>query len=178
MANRQFKLTEKEITAFQEAEQATRDVRELKRLQAVRLYGIGETVGSIQKLVGCGAVSPRQWAGEYKRGGLVALQSHWAKGNARKLTVEQGQELKQKLMQYTPEQVISPMLRVERGEFWTVSDLRIVVERWFSVTYESETSYRNLLHRCGLSYQKAERVYRSRPSAEQLAVFEEQVEKK
>ena len=74
--------------------------------------------------------------------------------------------------------MISPILRVERGEFWTVSDLRIVVERWFAVTYQSETSYRNLLHRCGLSYQKVERVYRSQPSAEQVAEFEGQVEKK
>jgi transposase len=178
MAKRQFKLTEEEIIAFHQAEQATRDVRELRRLQAVRLYGMGEAVTSIQKLVGCGAVSPRQWASEYKQGGLWAMQSHWSKGNARKLTIEQRQELEQKVRQYTPDQVISGTRRVERGSFWTVSDLQIVVEQWFEVKYQSETSYRHLLRDCGMSYQKVEKIYRSRPSAEQLAEFEEQVEKK
>jgi hypothetical protein len=37
MAKRQFQLTEDEITAFRQAEAQTRDVREVKRLQAVRL---------------------------------------------------------------------------------------------------------------------------------------------
>jgi transposase len=138
---------------------------------------MGEAVASIQKLVGCGGVSPRQWASEYKQGGLWALQSHWSKGNARKLTIEQRQELIHKMRQYTPDQVISRTMRVERGSFWTISDLKIVVEQWFKVIYQSETSYRQLLHDCGLSYQKVEKIYRSRPSAEQLAEFEEQVEK-
>jgi hypothetical protein len=68
MAKRQLHLTEEEMAAFRQAEAHTRDVRELKRLQAVRLYGMGEAVGTIQRLVGCGRVSPAQWAMEYRRG--------------------------------------------------------------------------------------------------------------
>jgi transposase len=177
MANRQLQLTEEEIAAFREAEVQTRDVRELKRLQAVRLYGMGEPVASIEKLVGCGPVSPRQWAIEYRRGGLAELKSRWASGNANKLTAEQRQDLFTKLEQYSPEQLIAPDVRVERSTFWTVSDLQIVVEAWYGVTYHSPTSYRSLLQASGLSYQKVEKVYRSQPGAVQLADFEADLEK-
>jgi transposase len=177
MAKRQFQLTQDEIMAFQQAEAQTRDVRELKRLQAVRLYGMGESVAIIQKLVGCGPVSPAQWAIEYRRGGLDALGSRWAVGNAKKLSDEHRQDLFEKLEQYNPEQVIEPDVRIERGAFWTVSDLEIVVEKWYGVRYRSPTSYRTLLHASGLSYQKVEKVYRSQPGAVQLADFEAALEK-
>lgn len=163
--------------AFRQAEAQTRDVRELKRLQAVRLYGMGESVETIHKLVGCGTVSPAQWTIEYRRGGRDALKSRWAVGNAKKLSDEQRQDLFDKLEQYSPEQVIAPDVRVEGGTFWTVSDLAIVVEQWYGVTYRSPTSYRNLLHASGLSYQKVEKVYRSQPGAVQLADFEADLEK-
>jgi transposase len=177
MAKRKFQLTEDEIEAFGQAEAQTRDVRELKRLQAVRLYGIGESVATIQKLVGCGPVSPAQWATEYRRGGLSALKSRWAVGNAQQLSDEQRQDLFEKLEQYSPEQVIAPDVRVEGGTFWTVSDLEIVVEQWYGVRYRSPTSYRSLLHASGLSYQKVEKVYRSQPGAVALADFEADLEK-
>jgi transposase len=177
MAKRQFQLREDEIAAFRQAEGRTRDVHELKRLQAGRLYGMGERVETIQKLVGCGPVSPAQWAIDYRRGGLEALKSRWAVGNANKLTDEQRQDLREKLTLYTPEQVIAPGVRVERGAFWTVSDLQIVIQEWYGVTYRSDTSYRQLLHACGLSYQKVEKVYRSQPGAAQLADFEAELEK-
>jgi putative transposase len=122
MAKRQFELIEDEIAAFREAEDQTRDGRELKRLQAVRLYGMGESVETIQKLVGCGPVSPCQWAMTYRRGGLAALRSQWRGGNANKLTMEQRQDLAQKLDR-TPEQVVLPMSGWNRA-FWTVSDLQ------------------------------------------------------
>lgn len=177
MAKRQFQLTEDEISAFRQAEVQTRDVRELKRLQAVRLYGTGERVETIQKVVGCGPVSPAQWAMEYQRGGLAALKSRWAVGNAQKLTDEQRRDLFEKLEQYEPQQVIAPEARIERGCFWTVSDLQIVIEQWYGVTYRSSTSYRSLLRASGLSYQKVEKVYRSQPGAAQLADFEADLEK-
>lgn len=178
MAKRKIELTETEIASFREAEQQTRDVRELRRLQAVRLYGSGEAVSTIQRLTGCGPVSPSQWAMDYRRGGLAALRSQWRGGNANKLTAEQRRDLYAKLEQYTPEQVIAAEDRVERGEFWTVSDVRMVVTRWYGVTYQSATSYRTLLRASGLSYQKVEKIYRSQPGAVRLADFEAELEKK
>lgn len=124
-------------------------------------------MATIQKLVGCGAASPRQWASAYRKGGLVALHTIWSSGNANKLTIEQRQDLVEKLNQYSPDQVIAPTVGVERGTFWTVSDLQSVVEDWYGVSYSSPTSYRRLLHSCGLSYQKVEKVYRSQPGAVQ-----------
>jgi putative transposase len=178
MATRQFQLSKDEISAFRQAEARTRDVRELKRLQAVRLYGTGEAVPTIQKLVGCGPLSPRQWAIRYKRGGLDGLRVCWATGNANKLSEAQRAELAEKLNQYTPDQVLAADVRVERGSFWTVSDLQLVVERWYGVTYRSPRSYRTLLHQCGMSWQKTEKVYRSQPNAVRVAEFEAELEKK
>ena len=44
MAKRQFILTEQEINELRRAEAETDNVQELRRLQAVRLYGEGEPV--------------------------------------------------------------------------------------------------------------------------------------
>jgi transposase len=178
MGKRQFELPASEIAALQQAEQHTRDVRELKRLQAVRLYGSGVSVTAIMQLVGCGPCSPRQWASAYQQTGLVALKTKWQGNNANKLTQPQRQDLATRLEQYTPEQVIVPEVRIERGEFWTVSDVRIVVEQCYGVRYRSDSSYRQLLKRCNLSYQKVEKVYRSRPNQWVLAEFEAELEKK
>lgn len=178
MAKRKFELSEIEIAGFRQAEQHTRDARELKRLQAVRLYGSGESVATIQRLTGCGPVSPCQWAMGYERGGLAALRTQWRGGNATKLTAEQRRDLFEKLDQYTPQQVIAAPVHLDQDEFWTVHDLQIVVEQWYGVSYHSETSYRSLLHASGLSYQKVEKVYRSQPGAVRWADFEAELEKK
>lgn len=178
MAKRQFELTENEIGALRQAEQRTRDVHELRRLQAVRLYGSGVSSNQIAEVVGCGTGSPRQWAMLYRQGEVEGLRSHWQGGNANKLTKQQRADLATRLEQYRPDQVIRAELRIERGTFWSISDLRIVVQKWYGVSYRSAASYRNLLRTSQLSYQKVERVYRSQPSAVELAEFEQQLEKK
>jgi hypothetical protein len=45
-------LSDDEVASLQRAEAETRDVRALKRLQAVRLYGTGYAVADIQARVG------------------------------------------------------------------------------------------------------------------------------
>lgn len=52
MAKRQFILTEPEINELRWAEGQTEDVQELKRLQAVRLYGEGKPAQEILDVVG------------------------------------------------------------------------------------------------------------------------------
>lgn len=178
MAKRQFELTEQEIARFGQAEQQTRDVYELKRLQAVRLYGTGSPIQDIMTIVQCGESSVRQWVQRYKQAGLSGLQSQWQGGNANKLTPEQRADLKQRLHGSRPDQIIEPDIRVDQGQFWTVSDVRIVVERWYGVTYCSDDSYRHLLHASGFSYQRTEQVYRSRPNDVAVSDFEAQLEKK
>lgn len=178
MAHRQFTLTGQESIELQRAEDATQDVRELKRLQAVRLYGTGQPVQVVQDLVGCSWRALMDWCRAYRVHGLAGLQSHWQGENALKLTRKQRFDLKVRLDQYRPDQVLIPEMRVSRGEFWTVSDLKTVVYQWYGVTYQSDTSYRTLLHECGLSQQKTEPQYRSRPNQQAVADFEAELEKK
>jgi len=178
MANRQFQLSEQELEQFEQAKAKTRDTHELKRLQAVRLYGSGTERGVIESLVGCDERSIRKWAQKYQQAGLEGLKSHWQGENALKLSREQRADLKQRIQQYRPDEVIAAEVRTSRGQFWTVSDLQIVVKAWYEVEYSTNDSYRRLLHECGLSYQRTEKVYRSRPEAQTVADFEAALEKK
>jgi transposase len=178
MAKRQFQLTDKERRVFEQAEQQTRDAYELRRLQAVRLYGSGVATREIRQLVQCSDRRIREWTQRYQQAGVAGLQSHWQGENALKLSREQRTDLKQRLQQYRPDQVIAPDIRISRGQFWTISDLQIVVKSWYGVEYRTSDSYRTLLHECGLSYQRTEKVYRSRPDVQTVADFEAELEKK
>jgi transposase len=178
MTKRQFQLSEQELGQFEQAEAKTRDVHELKRLQAVRLYGSGTQRRVIERLVGCDERSVRKWTQKYQQAGLDGLKSHWQGENALKLSRAQRADLKQRLHAYRPDQVIAPDVRIRHGQFWTVSDLQIVVKAWYEVEYDTADSYRTLLHECGLSYQRTEKVYRSRPDPQTVADFEAELEKK
>ena len=173
MAKRQLELTAAEIGQFRQAEVRTRNVRDLKRLQAIRLYGSGVALRDIMEMVGAGESTIRQWAMAYRVEGLAGLQSKWQGKNANKLSDEQRQQLKERLQQYRPVD-----LHLSAGEYWTVSDLRVAVEQWFGVVYQDETSYHRLLHKSGFSYQRTTKVYRSQPSATDIMQFEAELEKK
>lgn len=178
MAKRRFQLTQEEIQAFEQAEGQTRDAYELRRLQAVRLYGSGVPTQDITGLVQCSDRRIREWAHTYGHRGLDGLKSRWQGDNALKLSREQRADLKQRVQHYRPDQVIAPDVRISHGKFWTVSDLHIVVKTWYAVEYRTQGSYRRLLHECNLSYQQTEQIYRSRPDAQTVADFEAELEKK
>jgi transposase len=180
MGKRQFQLSETEIGQLRQQEQQTHRAAELKRLQAVRLYGSRMAVEQIKNIIGCAESSIRAWVQAYKQAGMTALQLHYdhSAHNASKLTEAQQADLKQRLHQYRPDQVLAANLRASQRPFWTVNDLQIVVEQWYGVVYDDPGSYRHLLHRCGFSYQRAERVYKSRPSEADIAAFEAELEKK
>lgn len=178
MGKRQFQLTDEEKQAFEQAERQTRDAYELRRLQAVRLYGSGIPTRTIGQLVNASDRRIREWAHTYGQQGLAGLKSHWQGANALKLSREQRADLQQRLQQYRPDQAIAPDVRLSRGPFWTVSDLQIVVQTWYALEYRTLDSYRTLLHECGLSYQRTEKVYRSQPDAQTVADFEAELEKK
>lgn len=173
MAKRQLTLTEQEIGQFRQAETQTRNVRELRRLQALRLYGTGIPLKEIQNITGAGGSTIRQWAMVYRAEGLAGLRSKLDGKNANKLTDKQREQIKQRLHQYRPVD-----LHLSSREYWTVSDLQVVVEQWFGVTYQHVGSYHNLLHKCGFSYQRSTKIYRSRPSERAIEQFEAELEKK
>jgi transposase len=178
MAKRQFQLTDEEIKAFERAEGQTRDAYELRRLQAVRLYGSSVPTQDIMQLVQSSDRRIREWAHKYQQQGLEGLKSQWQGDNALKLSREQRADLKRRVHEYRPDQVIAPEIRTSQGEFWTVSDLQSVVKAWYDVEYRTQGSYRRLMHECDLSYQQTEQVYRSRPDAQTVADFEAELEKK
>lgn len=178
MGKRQFQLTDEEIRALEQAERQTRDAYELRRLQAVRLYGSGVSTNEIMRVTNCSDRRIREWAHKYGQQGLEGLRSQWQGENALKLSREQRADLKQRLEQYRPDEVIAADVRISQGQFWTVSDVKIVVQAWYDVAYRTVGSYRTLLHECGLSYQRTEKVYRSRPNQQAIADFEAELEKK
>ena len=178
MAKRKFQLTDAEKQALEQAERQTRDVYELRRLQAVRLYGSGMPTAEIEGIIQTSERRIREWAQKYGQQGLEGLQSQWQGENALKLSRKQRADLKQRLQQYRPDQVMSVDVRSSRGQFWTVSDLQIMVKAWYAVEYSSIDSYRTLLREGGLSYQRTEKVYRSQPDARTVANFEAELEKK
>jgi transposase len=179
MAHRQFTLAKQEIIDLRQAASRTRDTEELKRLQAVRLYGEGRRMSDIVPLVDVAERSVLRWCAQYREKGLAGLASgRVGNQNAARLSREQRSDLKEQLGQYKPDQVLPPDVRISEGEFWTVSDLRIAVQQWYGVTYQSDTSYRTLFKQCGYSLQRPARRCRSRPSDEEIADFEAEVEKK
>lgn len=178
MAKRQFHLTEEQLKELKRHEQSNKRVDVARRLQAIRLYGTGRATRDILDIVGCSETSLRDWATLYKKQGIEGILDHHdvSAQNARKLTQEQEDELKDRLHQYEPSQVLRDW--AGDGRFWTVEDVESVMEMWYGVSYKEGKSYRNILHRCGFSYQRTEGVYKSRPSVQDVADFEAELEKK
>ena len=114
---------------------------------------------------------------DYQREGLAGLQAGWDGQNANKLSAGQRADIKNKVESYRPDQILPRGLRVLQGEFWTVRDLQVAVKTWGGVEYACEDSYRTLLHEAGLSYQRTEGVYRSKPNQRTMADFEAGLEK-
>jgi putative transposase len=178
MNTRQFKLSEAEQGAIQQREAVTTNVRELKRLQAVRLYGSGQAMTAVVNVVGSSSRTIQRWVQDYQERGLAGLKPGWQGANAKKLSDEQRVEIVQRLQQYQPDQLLSSEVRTSQGQFWTVSDVQVAVRQWYGVTYRTDDSYRALLYEAEFSYQRAEGVYRSKPSQEEVAQFEQELEKK
>ena len=63
------------------------------------------------------------------------------------------------------------------GQFWTVPDVACLLARDYGVIYQSQTSYRTLMKKCGLSFQRPAKQYKSH-SQTKVMEFEERLEKK
>jgi len=176
MAKRKFDLTEVERKELLKAYQASKDAGTRTRYQAVRLYGEGYAEKEIERITGCSRTSLMEWCRAYRTDHSQGLIDHRTGGNSAKLSKLQIEELQQELHQYTPKEMYGANASTVDGQFWTVEDLIEVVRKQYSVEYKSHTSYTNLLKLCGFSYQKTEKVFKSR-SAVKVADFEEQLEK-
>lgn len=182
MKPRSLRLTEAEARELQAAYQHCQSAKAKTRYQAVRLYGTGYTVPQIQDICGCLPRNLSNWTRAYQERGLPALLDHHLGGNRALLTPEQIEAVQTQLHRYTPAQRLGPDHSgpdccVGDGQFWNAADIARLLEREFGVVYKSLTSYRALLQKCGLSYQRPAKQYKSRSEAK-IMDFEEQLEKK
>jgi len=176
MPKRRPELTEAQINELTRAYAETSESLTRTRIQAVRLYGLGYRVDKIQEITSCSRTSLMTWWRHYRTARLSGLRDHRAGGNHTKLTSAQRQDLKARLQQYTPRALLGPHTATADGQFWTVEDFQRAIGHWYGIQYQSHSSYYELLVACGFSYQRTERVFKSRRDL-QVAEFEEQVEK-
>ncbi len=176
MAERHYRLTEAQINELIVAYAETTDGLTRTRLLAVRLYGTGYPVAEISEITRCSRTSLMEWCQKYLQQGPPALADHRAGGNSRKLTLAQVADLQERLHQYSPRAVFGADTATAEGRFWTIEDLQRAIQHWYGVNYQSRTSCWTLFTRCGFSYQRPARVFKSRRAAD-VASFEELVEK-
>ena len=172
MAKRKFILTDQERQQLIRVYELSKDIGTRTRYQAVRLYGEGYAVSEIESITGCSRTSLMEWCREYRVNGAAGLVDKRVGGNSAKLSKMQLEDLSYRLRQYTPKSLLGS----EAHEYWSVSELSQVIEKWYGVAYRSWSSYLRIFAACGFSYQKVEKVYKPRSELKVLE-FEEQVEK-
>jgi transposase len=177
MAKRKFILQASQEQELLMAFQQSKHGPTRSRYQAVRLYGKGYEVCEILDITGCSRSSLMEWCHRFLAQGAEGLQDQRRGGNRAKLSPVQLRDLSERLHQYTPAQVLGPHASSPSGLFWTVEDLQRVLEAWYEVSYSGRPSYTTLLARCGFSYQRPAKVYKSRQE-HKVMDFEEQLEKK
>ena len=174
---RHFQLTEQQQQELIVAYEKCTDGATRTRLQAVRLYGSGYAVETIQEITGSPRRTVLRWCRQYRLLGVASLADKRLGGNRAFLSVEQIDDIYHKLHQYRPIDVFgSADVGTASGQHWTIPDLKRAVQQWHGVVYQRPSSYRLLFKRCGFSYQRTAGVFRSR-SVKQVAEFEEQLEK-
>jgi putative transposase len=178
MKQRKFNLSVEIIVEFEKRERETREALELRRLQAVRLYGSGAQMAVVQQVSGASRRTVQRWVDSYEAAGLEGLKAGWKGGNHRCLSDSQRTALKCQLQNQRPNEILVTGDETQGERFWTVADVRELVEQHYGVYYRSVRSYHELLHESGLSYQRPEGIYRSRPSEAVIAEFEAEAEKK
>jgi len=176
MAKRNFQINEQQALELRQAFEQTRDGMTRTRYQAVRLYGLGYNVGDIQEITGCTRSSLMNWVCDFQRGGVTTLVDHRQGGNRAKLTAEQIQQVSQDLREYTPRDLFGAETQTSSGQHWTVEDLARVILKWFGVEWQSRTSYYTLFKQCEFTYQRTEKVFKSRRERD-VAEFEALLEK-
>ena len=177
MRPRTFRLAEAEATELQAAYQHCQKAAAKIRYQAVRLYGTGYAVSQITDICGCHSASLMEWTRAYRERGLPALLDHRTGGNRARLKPTQLEAVHNQLHGYTPATLLGRGQCVGDGQFWSVPDVARLLERDYGVVYQSQTSYRTLMYKCGLSFQRPAKQYKSHSEAK-LMDFEERLEKK
>lgn len=120
------------------------------------VFGIGEQTATeiakvIEKKLG------KTFSPDIPTKATTAKHAHCGPGNG-KLSPQNLEILKQKL-QNPPAKVVPCDWQLHNPHFWTIPDLRRAVEWWFDVTWAHDSSYRNLLKKCNLVYNRKVKAF-------------------
>jgi len=176
MNRKRITLSEAQRNDLRAAYSECRDGATKVRFQAVLLYANGRRVEDIKEITGCSTTSLLEWWRHYRAQGIAGLVDKRFGGNSAKLSAKQVQDLQKHLHQYTPAQLLGEETSQDSPQFWTPETLAVLVQRRYGVVYQSATSYRTLLKKCGLTRQRPATQYKSRSEARVLD-FEEMLEK-
>jgi transposase len=176
MPRKRFEITKQDMDELRCAYRQTKDAATRTRYQAVMLYMQHYSVDEICQITGCHRNSLMEWCRKYRQQGVDGLRDHRGGPHRAKLSAEQVLELGEKLQQYCPRTLLGGNTYTASGQHWTVEDLAQAIQRWYGVVWDSRSSYHRLLARCGFSYQRTEKVYKSRRDCEVMD-FEAFVEK-
>jgi transposase len=176
MPRKRFEITEQQEKALQQAYRQTKDAATRTRYQAIILYSQNYPVAKICQITGCHRNSLMEWCRKYRQHGVAGLTDHRGGPHRAKLSAEQVEALSQKLEMYRPQDVVGPASHSAGEQHWTVEDLAGAIQRWYGVVFASRSSYHGLFARCGFTYQRTEKVYKSRRERAVMD-FEAQVEK-
>jgi len=164
MHRQRKKLSNEQVNELQVAQDKGADGACAMRFQAVRLYGTGYTVETIQVICRCSRPSLMEWNRKYHQGGLAALLDQRQGGNRALLSYEALEALQRTLHQYQPHQLFAPHEYEGDGRFWTIATLSRLLERDYAVRYKRVSSYRVLFDKCDFSYQRTTHYYLSPPA--------------
>ena len=145
---------------------------EYLRIQGVLLSKRGYSQQQIIGITGRSLSTIQNWITAYHRHGIDGLHTQPPTKPPRAiLTKRQKDNIKAVITKKRPDEMGFI------GKYWDISNLRSYVKERCHKEYESEESYRRLLHYCGFSYQRVEFVdKRRKPGSENE--FKERLRKK
>lgn len=145
-------LPKEAVDALGEAFRKERSGRQKSRYQAVWLVAKGWKREKVAEAVGISRDRIRQLITLYHKGELLGLVIKPAQGNHRLLTNKQKQRIKDLITKNTPDKLELT------GRFWNIPQLKQLVKKEFQLEYKHQDSYRRLLHYCGFSFHKPNKV--------------------
>jgi len=117
-----------------------------------------------------------EWVRAYRENGLPTLVDHRLGGNRAQLKPEQIEAIQNQMHRYQPVQLLGKDACLGEGLFWTTTDIATWLKRDYDIAFKSLTSYRSLLAKCGFSFQRPAKQYKSHSDIKVME-FEELLEK-
>ena len=161
MKQRKFKLSPEAVVEFEKREHETREALELRRLQAVGLYGSGADMAVVQQISRASRRTIQRWVDRDEATGLDGLKAGWKGGNHRGLSAAQRTALKNQLQNQRPNQGLATGEEAREDRCWTVADIRELVEKHYGVHYRSrlhDAGWRRLGAAAGVDADRAARA--------------------